>query len=557
VSEQALDLRTSTAILRRRWRLLALAAGLGAALGTAYAVTAPPRMSSMALVLLPPAGTSSSDPAKVSATQTTIATSTVVLERAGRRLVPPLSARQVRDHVDVTAPTDQLLQIEGRAESAATAQAVAQAVADSYVTVTTEVGVAAISSQTKELESRRDSLTQQLDAVSQEIRTATARIQTEGANSPGGLKDGQTVSLLRTQETALSLTIQQVKSSLDSAQGLQKGNSETKVVQPAAPAVGAGTLGRLVVDVPLGAAVPALLVGLVILVRARRDPRLRTQDGLADAAGSTVIGTLETVPQKSTAQWSTMLASYAAPPVEEWALRRMLHALAAVDAAPAAGRRQPRRESRVEHPASVLVVSLAGDDRGLAVGPHLAAFAASRGIGTRLVAASGADHAPALWAACAAERDTQVRPCLVVDKVRPAAADAAEGPEGPEGPGAADAPEAPGALPEGNSPVELTVVLVVVDQERPALAGTPSAAVSVLAASPGVATREGLARIAVALDDLGRAVDGVVVAHPDPEDVTTGHRPLRQRLLQARLPLRLTGGGADVPGAGDAKGALP
>jgi hypothetical protein len=56
-------------------------------------------------------------------------------------------------------------------------------------------------------------------------------------------------------------------------------------------------------------------------------------------------------------------------------------------------------------------------------------------------------------------------------------------------------------------------------------------------------TREDFARLAVALDDVGRRVDGVVIADPDPSDRTTGRRTLDERAMQAPLPLRITGVG--------------
>ena len=62
-----------------------------------------------------------------------------------------------------------------------------------------------------------------------------------------------------------------------------------------------------------------------------------------------------------------------------------------------------------------------------------------------------------------------------------------------------------------------------------------------LSLAPGVSSREQLARLAVAVDDVGRRIDGVVVADPDPADRTTGRRTLDERARQAPLPLRVTG----------------
>ena len=96
-------------------------------------------------------------------------------------------------------------------------------------------------------------------------------------------------------------------------------------------------------------------------------------------------------------------------------------------------------------------------------------------------------------------------------------------------------------------------MLAVVDAKEPSLEGVQQTAVTVLAVAPGMGTREDFARLAVALDDVGRRVDGVVVADPDPSDRTTGRRTLDERAMQAPLPLRITGVG-QAPGAGERTG---
>ena len=87
----------------------------------------------------------------------------------------------------------------------------------------------------------------------------------------------------------------------------------------------------------------------------------------------------------------------------------------------------------------------------------------------------------------------------------------------------------------------LTIVFTVADRKEPTLVDLPSTAATMLAISPGVGTREELARLAVAVDDAGRRIDGVVVADPDPADRTTGRHTLDERAVQAPLPVRMTG----------------
>jgi len=90
-------------------------------------------------------------------------------------------------------------------------------------------------------------------------------------------------------------------------------------------------------------------------------------------------------------------------------------------------------------------------------------------------------------------------------------------------------------------PVELLIVLAVTDRREPSLREIPATPATMLAISPGAGTREDLARLAVAIDDAGSRIDGVIVADPDPSDRTTGRRTLDERALQPPLPVRVTG----------------
>jgi capsular polysaccharide biosynthesis protein len=88
---------------------------------------------------------------------------------------------------------------------------------------------------------------------------------------------------------------------------------------------------------------------------------------------------------------------------------------------------------------------------------------------------------------------------------------------------------------------DLTIVLTVADRKDAAIRGVQATAATVLAISPGIGTREELARLAVAVDDAGRRIHGIIVADPDPSDRTTGRRTLDERAREAPLPLRMTG----------------
>jgi hypothetical protein len=58
------------------------------------------------------------------------------------------------------------------------------------------------------------------------------------------------------------------------------------------------------------------------------------------------------------------------------------------------------------------------------------------------------------------------------------------------------------------------------------------------------ATEQELARVAVAVDDAGRRIDGIVVADPDRTDWTSGRHTMDERSRRIALPMRLTGIGS-------------
>jgi hypothetical protein len=90
--------------------------------------------------------------------------------------------------------------------------------------------------------------------------------------------------------------------------------------------------------------------------------------------------------------WTTLLEMYEATPVESWAFRQILRGVL-----PDERKRQPRSAGKIDYPQSLSMLSFAGDERGLAIAPQLAAFASSLGITTRLVTAVGHASTATLW----------------------------------------------------------------------------------------------------------------------------------------------------------------
>jgi capsular polysaccharide biosynthesis protein len=595
VAERSSDLRADVAVLRRRWRIIAAAVVLGVALGVLYAHLVPAQLTSRSLVLLSNGGSSGGGSGDTGVdTQVQIVLSTPVLAQAGRAVHPALSATEVLKRVDVQPATSQLLRIDTSSPQAKDAQALSQAVAEAYVQRATDNLRSVTGAIVAELRTRRNALDQQVKALQTQIDATSARLSGEDRTSPVGVRDAQLLAQLQGEQADIAKQLDGVKGDLAASGAVGTASTLASIVQPAAPATGPDPLFRLVTAGLVGGLLLGVLAAALVALRARRDPRLRARDDIADAVGSTVLVDLRSRPQRSVAEWSTLFETYDAPPVDAWAFRQMLRALVTSLDPARVGRTQTSRGGRLEHPHSVTVIALAGDRRGLAVAPQLATFAASLGIRTRLVVATGQDLAASLWAACSSERASELRAGLQFES-RSADPVVTRAPLGPDGalsepvlpqslagntdalvkirdalveimkaiPGSApDADDQDDEKPAANAmsrvtPLpdvltaftaapkhpapDLTVVLAVVDGKQPKLNAVAPTAATVLAVAPGVGTREDLARLAVAVDDAGRRIDGIVVADPDPSDRTTGRRTLDERSRQAPLPLRVTG----------------
>jgi len=572
MAEQALDVRSSAAFLRQRWRTLVAIGALGAVLGALYVILVPAQLSSTTLLLFPGASGVPGESEEETLTQVHIVRSTPVLEAAGQQVSPELSAAEVKHRVKVEARTSQLVEVQAFSRSAAQAQALSQAVADAYITT---VQGNATNPVVARLNIRERTLTNQVKNLQTQIDAANERLHGEDSTASSRRVDGQLVGRLTEQQNDVLIRRDKVREDLDK---IPEGNAEAPtIIQPAAPATGASLIGRLLTWTVAGVLLAGAATALLLLVRRRRDPRLRARDDLADAVGSTLLAVVGSHPQRSVAGWLALFETYEPSAEEAWAFRQALRALADItdrDPARAGAKRTP---GRVEHPRSLTVVALSGDHRGVAVGPQLAAFAASVGIATRFTFATRHDSTASLFAACAMDRGSQPRPGLVlgagIDDIAPtydvsprsprnagarpsnggrtresrlqealglySAVPASRGTTETDEHGARPRTEPQEAL--THRPVDLLIVLAVTDRREPSLREIPATPATMLAISPGAGTREDLARLAVAIDDAGSRIDGVIVADPDPSDRTTGRRTLDERALQPPLPVRLTG----------------
>jgi len=163
----------------------------------------------------------------------------------------------------------------------------------------------------------------------------------------------------------------------------------------------------------------------------------------------------------------------------------------------------------------LLVLALDNDPAGLALAPQLAVAAAAGGLQTILVPMSGLPSAATFRAACTRRAGAPVSERLRVESARE------------------------GELLHQHG--DFIVFVAVVSRSNPVVANFPRTAATILSLGAGRASGDELARIAVAADDAGRPLDGVLVADPRPDDTSSGRFPASGRVVTAVLPTRVTG----------------
>ena len=140
-----------------------------------------------------------------------------------------------------------------------------------------------------------------------------------------------------------------------------------------------------------------ILVGVIMaLALGRGSQRLRERDEIADSIGVPVLASVHVSRPVKPAAWAKLLDGYQPAPADAWRLRKVLREL---------GHSGPTGAGLIPPDgSSVAVLSLSGDRKALALGPQLAAFAASEGIPVTLVLDSRQDAkvTAALRAACTA-----------------------------------------------------------------------------------------------------------------------------------------------------------
>jgi hypothetical protein len=275
LSDDTIRLVTVWRILRRRRRLLAILAVVGALVGYGTSVVFPPRYTASASVLLPGQWEE-----RELVTQAEIATSSAVLDRTAATLGRPgVSGSELRDRVSARTADGNIIKISGTADTPERAQRLSDQVARQFVTFAARI---AGGGTDPDAAAGPDALRQQVSQTNRRITDLA------DAADPG-----QTVESVqaRTELEKLRTTLQEAMDKLDQADPANN-KAGMVVMGPAARPTGEAppTRTQLVVA---GALLFLLLAVVGHLTAARMNRRLRTEPEIAAALGSALLATVD------------------------------------------------------------------------------------------------------------------------------------------------------------------------------------------------------------------------------------------------------------------------
>lgn len=264
-------------VFRRRWRLLAVIAMVGALIGVGAALVFPPDYKTTTSVVLQ--GQRDSDELL---TEAQVAQSSVVLGRAATALKWGLSGTDLADQVSATVATGNIIDITATADTPERAQQLADRMAQEYVTYSTQLLATTADASAQVTQEQQQTLRQEISETNQKI--------TDLHNSAG---QGQTID-----SVGVRTELEQLRSALSDATAklneLNAVNRQAKMVvmgpaeRPTSPAP--PTMTHFVA----GGAVVFFIVGLFAhLFAARSDRRVRGENDIASALGAGILGGID------------------------------------------------------------------------------------------------------------------------------------------------------------------------------------------------------------------------------------------------------------------------
>jgi hypothetical protein len=277
LSDDTIRLVTIGRILRRRWRLLAVLAVVGALFGYGTSVLLlPPRYTTAASVLLPGQWEE-----RELLTQVDIATSSAVVDRAAATLGwKGVSGTDLRDQVSAKADDGNIIKISGTADTPERAQRLSDQMAQQFVTFAVRIAGGSID----------PAAAAETESLRKQVADTNRRI-TDLANAAD---PGQTVESVqaRTELEGLRTALQDAMKKLEEANPATTNKASMVVMGPAPRPTGAAAPTRMQLIVG-GALLFFLLAVIGHLAAARVSRRPRTEPEIAAALGSAFLGTVD------------------------------------------------------------------------------------------------------------------------------------------------------------------------------------------------------------------------------------------------------------------------
>ncbi|MGW3409175.1 Wzz/FepE/Etk N-terminal domain-containing protein [Streptomyces sp. NPDC000888] len=282
MSDDTIRLVTIGRILRRRWRLLAALAVVGALVGYGASVVFPPRYTTSASVLLPGQWEE-----RELLTQVDIATSSTVVDRAAAALEwSGVSGTELQDQVSAKAADGNIIKISGTADTPERAQQLSDRMVQQFVKFAAQIAGGSTDP---------DAATG-TEALRQNVAETNRRI-TDLADAAD---PGQTVESVqaRTELEKLRTSLEEAMTKLDEAD-LATNKAGMVVMGSAARPTGEAPPTRMQLTVA-GALLFFLFAVIGHLVAARVNRRLRTEPEIAAALGSVLLGTVDVLGEPPT-----------------------------------------------------------------------------------------------------------------------------------------------------------------------------------------------------------------------------------------------------------------
>ncbi|MFD9461577.1 Wzz/FepE/Etk N-terminal domain-containing protein [Streptomyces sp. NPDC060027] len=281
MSDDTIRLVTIGRILRRRWRLLAVLALVGALAGYGTSVLFPPRYTASASVLLPGQWEE-----RELLTQVDVATSSTVVDRAAAALDwSGVSGTELRDRVSAKAADGNIIKISGSADTPERAQQLSDRMAQQFVKFAARI---AGGSTDPDAATGTEALRQKVVETNRRITDLAS------AADPGQTVEGVQA---RTELEKLRTSLEEAMTKLDQADPAND-KAGMVVMGPAARPTGEAPPTRTQLIVA-GALLFFLLAVIGHLVAVRVNRRLRTEPQIAAALGSALLGTVDVPGEQS------------------------------------------------------------------------------------------------------------------------------------------------------------------------------------------------------------------------------------------------------------------